>query len=79
MLYAHFDSINLKEKIILSDFHKKNEFNVILPVDILDAVSKSGTVFSDKFGEVADVAVDCIMIGFFVEYAYECDCDVGRF
>lgn len=45
---------------------------------MLDAESKSGTVFSNKFGDVCDVD-DCIMMGFLVEYANECDWDVGRF
>lgn len=47
---------------------------------MLDAESKSGTVFSDKFGEVCDVDdVTCVIIGFLVEYANVLDCEVGRF
>lgn len=30
---------------------------------MLDAVSRSGTVFSDKFGKLAVEAVECIVIG----------------
>lgn len=76
--WFHKPEIN-GDQIVIKEFWFKKKNQNDLPVDILDAVSKSGTVFSDKFGEVADVAVDCIWIGFFVEYAYVCECDVGRF
>lgn len=47
---------------------------------MLDAESKSGTVFSDKLGEVWDVNdVACVIIGFLVEYTNVCDCEEGRF